>query len=77
MPPRRDNLCDHCGYALEQRKDDAPDAIRIRLAEYAAKTAPLLAYYEERGLLYTIDSNADPEEVFRRAEAVLCRILAI
>jgi adenylate kinase len=70
-PPRVPNVCDHCGHPLTKRADDSPDAIRTRLAEYRAKTAPLLDYYAERGLLNTIDANADPDTVFSRVEAVL------
>jgi len=71
VPPRRDNICDHCGHTLIQRADDTPESIRTRLREYAVKTAPLLAYYRERGLLHTIDANAEPDVVFHRVEAVV------
>lgn len=75
VPPKQDNVCDHCGHALVQRADDTPESIRTRLREYAVKTAPLLAYYAERGLLHTIDANAEPDVVFHRTEAVLKGIL--
>ena len=70
-PSRVENVCDHCGHMLSRRADDSPDAIRTRLAEYRAKTAPLLDYYTERLLLSTLDANADPDTVFSRVEAVL------
>ncbi len=74
QPPRTDGHCDHCGSALVQRKDDTPDSIRVRLQEYAAKTAPLLAYYTERGLLHRIDANGTPEEIFAGLESALVRM---
>ncbi len=74
LPPRQDDICDHCGHVLVQRSDDMPDAIRTRLVEYAAKTAPLLDYYQERGLLRNIDSNAEPAEVYVRVKAALAEL---
>jgi adenylate kinase len=74
LPPKVDNVCDHCGHALAQRADDSPESIRIRLAEYRNKTEPLMDYYAKRGLLHAIDANADPHAVFRRVEAVLQEI---
>ena len=37
-----------------QRKDDAPETVKNRLAVYAAQTAPLIDYYEKKGLLKTV-----------------------
>jgi adenylate kinase len=71
LPPKNDNVCDHCGFELEQRPDDSPDSIRMRLMEYAGKTAPLLKYYTERGLLHNIHSNDGPDAIFARVVAVL------
>jgi adenylate kinase len=71
MPPKTPNICDRCGSTLLQRADDAPDSVRVRLREYAAKTAPLQEYYRQRKLLHTLDANADPDTVFERVKAVL------
>jgi adenylate kinase len=54
-----------------QRPDDAPDVVQRRLEVYAEKTAPLIAYYAERGLLLTIDASAEPETVFGKVIAAL------
>lgn len=70
-PPLVDNICDHCGFKLVQRTDDTPESIRVRLQEYAAKTAPLLAYYAERGLLHRVDANGTPEAIFGGLTAAL------
>jgi len=74
LPPRKNGICDHCGNPLIQRTDDTPESIRTRLAEYRAKTEPLLGYYRERELLYPIDANAEPDVVFGRVEAALQRV---
>jgi adenylate kinase len=74
LPPRSEGICDHCGHALIQRTDDSADSIRTRLAEYRAKTEPLLGYYRDRDLLYLIDANAKPDVVFSRVEAALQRV---
>lgn len=66
MPSKQDGICDKCSGELIQRADDAPESIRVRLQEYASKTAPLLSYYSERGQLKTIDANAEPDVIFAR-----------
>jgi adenylate kinase len=45
-PPKVDGHCDACNSALYQRKDDAPEAIRLRLATYKQESAPLSVYYQ-------------------------------
>ncbi len=71
VPPRQEGVCDQCGGQLEQRADDMPEAIRTRLREYQAKTAPVLAFYRERGLLREIDAGASPDAIFAKVEEVL------
>lgn len=71
LPPRVEGTCDQCGAALEQRADDREESVRTRLTEYRAKTEPVLRFYEERGLLYTIDAAGTPDEVFERAVAAV------
>jgi len=63
MPPRSDNRCDACGSALVQRDDDAPETVRKRLATYERQTAPLVDYYEGRGLLVRVGGEGTPDEV--------------
>lgn len=70
-PPKAAGHCDHCGGALVQRSDDEPATVRVRLAAYAKSTAPLIAYYRERGRLRTIDASGTPAEVFQRTLVVL------
>ena len=56
--------CARCGGELFQRKDDNPETVRTRLEVYNAQTAPLISYYEKKGLLFNVQGNATPEEVF-------------
>lgn len=74
MPSRVDDICDHCGNRLIQRADDTPESIHRRLMEYEEKTAPLIHYYEERGVLYHIDANEGPDAVYVKVQAVLRKI---
>jgi len=53
-PPRTAGRCDNCGAELTQRSDDTREAVATRLDVYQKQTAPLLAYYRERGLLATV-----------------------
>ena len=52
------DTCAACGEKLVQRKDDAPETVKNRLAVYAAQTAPLIDYYEKKGLLKTVECEA-------------------
>ena len=74
QPPLVVGLCDLCGTALIQRPDDDPDVVKHRLEVYMEKTAPLVTYYRERNLLYTIDADAAPETVFSSVITVLNKV---
>jgi len=63
-PTKQEGICDACGCELTQRSDDRPEAIGKRLEEYRSLTAPLLAYYGDRGVLREIDANRSPDVVF-------------
>jgi adenylate kinase len=70
-PPKAPNRCDKDGATLLQRPDDRPEAVSIRLKVYAEQTAPLLEFYQRRGLLRPVDARGGPEEVARRVRALL------
>lgn len=55
----------------EGRSDDRPETIRERLRVYAEKTAPLVAYYEQSGLLTNVDGSGSIEDVAGRIDRVL------
>jgi len=53
------------------RADDKPEVIRQRLVAYREQTAPLLDYYQEKGLLKTVDGLGTVDEVFERIRSIL------
>jgi adenylate kinase len=70
--PAIEGRCDQCGSdAFKRRPDDNEATVRNRMAEYRAKTAPILPYYEERGLVRRVDGMAPIDEVSRQIEAIL------
>ena len=70
-PPKRPDVCDKCGGELYQREDDSEATVRHRLEVYAQQTAPLLAYYSERGLLVPVAGEGSIEAVRRAIRAVV------
>lgn len=73
-PPKHEGVCDVCGARLEIRDDDKPEVIRNRLAQYHEKTEPLVAFYEDKGVLRRVDGTLSPEEVGDRIRAMLATI---
>ena len=70
--PRVPETCDKCGGTeFKRRPDDNAETVRTRLAEYRAKTAPILPIYEARGIVGKVDGMADMDEVTAAIEAVL------
>ena len=57
-------VCDKCGDNLIQRKDDNPETVQDRLNVYHTQTAPLISFYQERGLLKTFDGMQDINVVY-------------
>ena len=65
-PPLINWSCDVCGGEVVQREDDTEEAISRRLELYERQTAPLIAWYEERGQLAKVSGNGRPDDVTRR-----------
>ena len=57
VPPKRPGVCDSCGGKLVQRKDDAPETVKSRLAVYHKETEPLKDFYQKRGLLKPVENQ--------------------
>ena len=71
IPPKKEGVCDVCGGALKQRKDDDPETVRDRLAVYHNETEPLKGFYEARGILKTVDDYPTVEETTQAILKVL------
>ena len=63
--PKVNGICDRCGESLVQRSDDRRDAIEMRLKVYDEQTAPLVKYYQERGLLFQLEASGAVDAVFQ------------
>ena len=59
LPTKVEGVCDLDGGEIYQRDDDLPDAVRKRLADYHAQSAPLIAFYKEKGILREVTVNED------------------
>ncbi|WP_167852706.1 adenylate kinase [Pseudotabrizicola sediminis] len=58
--PATAGVCDKCGgTAFKRRADDNAETVRERLKAYHAQTAPLITYYEGKGVLQRIDAMGD------------------
>ena len=70
--PKVENTCDVCGsHEFKRRADDNEETVRTRMAEYRAKTAPILPFYEAKGLVRQVDGMKTPEEVADSIDAIL------
>jgi adenylate kinase len=70
--PEAEGTCDSCGsHEFKRRPDDNEETVRTRMAEYRAKTAPILPYYAERGLVRQVDGMASVEQVAAQIDAIL------
>jgi len=70
--PKVEGECDKChGHEFKRRPDDNEETVRTRMAEYRAKTAPILPIYEARGIVSRVDGMADMAEVTVAIAAIL------
>ena len=71
-PPKVTGTCDACGgHEFKRRPDDNEQTVRTRMAEYRAKTAPILPIYEARGLVRRVDGMKSVEQVAAEIDAIL------
>jgi adenylate kinase len=73
-PPKVPGKCDVDGSDLIQRDDDKPEVVRKRLEVYHAQTAPLVGYYEDRGILKRFDGTLPPTEVHDHIRATIATL---
>ena len=63
-PSKVDKVCDVCGGELFQRKDDTVESLTVRLEEYSSQTAPVLDYYDSKGIVTRIDASQPIDSVW-------------
>jgi adenylate kinase len=69
--PKAAGICDVCGSTeFKRRPDDNEETVRTRMAEYRAKTAPILPIYEARGIVHRVDGMADIDSVNAQIAAI-------
>jgi adenylate kinase len=70
--PKVAGVCDVCsGTEFKRRPDDNAETVRTRMAEYRAKTAPILPIYEAAGLVRRVDGMADIDDVTAAIKSIL------
>ena len=61
---QHDQQSRECGGKLGARRDDNPEALAQRLADYHAKTAPVIALFERKEFVVTIDATQSKDDVY-------------
>jgi len=62
-PPQVSGICDKCGGELYQRPDDTPETQKHRIQVYFDQTAPLIDYYQDKGLLVEVDGRPGIDQI--------------
>lgn len=69
--PKVEGVCDKCGGELYQRNDDKIETVSNRLDVYVAQTAPLIEYYQSKGIMSSIDGSQSMEKVLADIRSAL------
>jgi adenylate kinase len=70
--PAVEGVCDKCGSTdMKRRADDNAETVASRLSAYHAQTAPLIDYYDGKGVLARVDAMADIDVVARDLNTVV------
>lgn len=70
-PPKQEGVCDKCGGELYQRSDDKEDVVATRLDVNIKQSEPILAYYESKGLLKTVEGEQPIDTVYEQIDSIL------
>ena len=74
-PSKTEGICDECGSELQQRKDDTVEQLKVRMDEYEAKTAPIIEYFEPKGVVSHIDASKNQDETFAQVKEALGKVV--
>ncbi len=71
-PPKVEGTCDVCGHhEFYQREDDKPETVKNRIAVNTKLNTPLIDFYNEKKLLYTVNGDQDINDVYKEIQKVL------
>lgn len=70
-PSSKGHICEKCGGSLTQRPDDREEVIGERLAQFEKNTGPTINFYRNQGNLVEVDSEQDPDIVFKQIIKIL------
>ncbi len=71
-PPPQTGECVSCGGSkIVQRSDDTEEVVRKRFEEYKAKTEPVLAHYEAKGVVKSVQGVGTLEEITERIKEAI------
>ena len=73
-PPLKAGVCDKCGAELFQRSDDTEETFRNRLNVYEENTAPLIDFYDKKGLMRTVNGDQPLDDVFGDVKSLLDKL---
>ncbi len=59
--PKQEGICDICGSKLYRREDDNEETVKRRIDTYHKRSEPIIKYFEEEGILYTVDLRAQDQ----------------
>nr|WP_275940448.1 adenylate kinase [Herbinix luporum] len=65
LKPKVEDICDYCNTKLVLRDDDKPETVKKRLQVYHEQTQPLIDYYNQKGLLRSMDGTKDIEVLYK------------
>lgn len=69
--PQKKGICDKCGHTLVKRNDDTIETFTVRFDTYLENTAPLIQYYESKGLLYRIPDDLPKERAYKEVIKIM------
>ena len=70
-PPKKEGVCDKCRGELYQRDDDNETTVRNRLKVYEEQTAPLISFYQKKGLLREVEGTGSIDDIYSRLKSVI------
>ncbi len=73
LRPAVEGICDKCGGSLYTRDDDKPETVSNRLKVYRDQTFPLIEYYNNKGILFTVDGESSADRTFVDVKSILER----